>query len=218
MKKYNNQKGQDLIEYALLLAIVVGIGSFIFSGSGLKDSISSIFGNSSSLLGNVASASKDPSNMSSGDRNMKWLQETFMGYIGESWFQNQIGHSLTNRAEMDFTNSKDTAIGGLSDSDSDSNFMSNFDWKDLGDCSWVMTEYTKDGQPYYGVSIYDPSKNGGKKLSEQPTGSNNIITDVYRVDPNTGKVTQVASNVNQSVFQKTNKNGNTYNVIRGYKE
>ena len=218
MKKYNNQKGQDLIEYALLLAIVVGIGSFIFSGSGLKDSISSIFGNSSSLLGNVASASKDPTNMSSGDRNMKWLQETFMGYISESWFQNQIGYSLTNRTEMDFTNSKDSVIGGLSDSDSDSNFMSNFDWKDLGDCSWVMTEYTKDGQPYYGVSIYDPSKNGGKKLSEQPTGSNNIITDVYRVDPNTGKVTQVASNVNQSVFQKTNKNGNTYNVIRGYKE
>lgn len=219
MWKQNNQKGQGLVEYALMLAIVVGIGSFIFSGSGLKDSISSIFGNTSKLLGTVASASKDPSsNLSGDDRNMKWLQDTFMGYITEKWFQDQVGHALTNRTEMDFTNSKDTAIGGLSDSESNSNFMGNFDWKDLGDCSWVMTEYTKDGQPYYGVSIYDPSKNGGKKLSEQPTGSNNIITDVYRVDPNTGKVTQVASNVNQSVFQKTDKSGNTYNVIRGYKE
>lgn len=218
MKKYNNQKGQDLIEYALMLAIVVGIGSFIYSGSGMGNSISNIFGNTSNLLGVVASASKDPSNLSSDDRNMKWLQETFMGYITKKWFQDQVGHSLTNRTEMDFTNAKDTAIGGLSDSESNSNFMSHFDWNELGDCSWVMTEYTKDGKPYYGVSIYDPSKNGGKKLSEQPTGSNNIITDVYHVDPNTGKVTQVASNVNQSVFKKTDKNGNTYNVIRGYKK
>ena len=71
MKKYNNQKGQDLIEYALLLAIVVGIGSFIYSGSGMKDSISSIFGNTSNILGIAASDSANPSKDTVDDRNMK---------------------------------------------------------------------------------------------------------------------------------------------------
>ena len=79
MKKYNNQKGQDLIEYALLLAIVVGIGSFIYSGSGMKDSISSIFGNTSNILGIAASDSANPSKDTVDDRNMKWLLEKFLG-------------------------------------------------------------------------------------------------------------------------------------------
>lgn len=46
------QKGQDLIEYALLLAIVVGIGYLIYTTSGLNDNIQSIFSNA----GNVTSA------------------------------------------------------------------------------------------------------------------------------------------------------------------
>ena len=219
MKKYTNQKGQGLIEYALMLAIVVGIGSFIFSGSGLKDSISSIFGNTSNLLGNVASASKDPSNISSGDRNMKWLQETFMGYITEKWFQNQVGHALTTRKNMDFTLAKDNAFGGLSDSESNSQFMNKIDDSYLGDCSWVMTEYTENGKTYYGISIYDPAKNGGQKLSDLTPGSDGIqgvTTDVYKVDAATNEVTKYKSNAKQNVFKKTdNKTGNTYNVIRG---
>ncbi len=218
MKKYTDQKGQGLIEYALLLAIVVGIGSLIYSGSGLKDSISSIFGNSSNLLGTVASASKDPSsNLSGDDRNMKWLQEEFMSCINQDWFQKQIGNVIKKRNTMDFTNQLDNKIGGLCDSDSDSKFMNNFDDSDLGDCSWVMTEYTKDGQAYYGVSIYDPAKNGNKKLSEQSPGDRNITTDIYKIDPKTGTVTKVASDVKQSTFSHTDK-GKTYNVIRGYKE
>ena len=220
MKKYNNQKGQGLVEYALILAIVVGIGSFIFSGSGLKDSISSIFGNTSNLLGTVASASKDPSsNLSGDDRNMKWLQETFMGYITEKWFQDQVGHALTTRKNMDFTLAKDNAIGGLSDSESNSQFMNKIDDSYLGDCSWVMTEYTENGKTYYGVSIYDPAKNGGQKLSDLtpgPDGIQGVTTDVYKVDAATNEVTKYKSNAKQNVFKKkNNKTGNTYNVIRG---
>ena len=220
MKKYTNQKGQGLVEYALLLAIVVGIGSLIYSGSGLKDSISSIFGNSSNLLGTVASASKDPSsNLSGDDRNMKWLKDTLMGYINEKWFQDQVGHALTTRKNMDFTLAKDNAIGGLSDSESNSQFMNKIDDTYLGDCSWVMTEYTENGKAYYGVSIYDPAKNGGQKLSDLtpgPNGIQGVTTDVYKVDAATGEVTKYKSNAKQNVFKKTNnKTGNTYNVIRG---
>lgn len=220
MWKYNNQKGQDLIEYALLLAIVVGIGSFIFSGSGLKDSISSIFGNSSSLLGNVASASKDPSsNLSGDDRNMKWLKDTLMGYINEKWFQDQVGYALTTRKDMDFTKVRDDKFGGLSDSESNSNFMDKIDDSYLGDCIWVMTEYTENGNIYYGVSIYDPSKNGGQKLSDLtpgPEGIQGVTTDVNKIDTTTGDVTKYKSDAKQNVFKKTNNTtGTTYNVIRG---
>lgn len=55
------QKGQDLIEYALLLAIVVGIGYLIYTTSGLNDNIQSIFSNAKSVTSAAASvASKTP--------------------------------------------------------------------------------------------------------------------------------------------------------------
>lgn len=50
------QKGQDLIEYALLLAIVVGIGYLIYTTSGLNDNIQSIFTNASKVTSSAASA------------------------------------------------------------------------------------------------------------------------------------------------------------------
>ena len=45
-----NQKGQDLVEYALMLAIVIGIGWGIYSQTGVADSIKNVFGNASSLM------------------------------------------------------------------------------------------------------------------------------------------------------------------------
>ena len=49
MKK---QKGQDLIEYALMLALVVGIGSFIYT-QGYGDNISAVFDHAGNLLEEV---------------------------------------------------------------------------------------------------------------------------------------------------------------------
>lgn len=46
----NWQKGQDLVEYALMLAIVIGIGWGIYSQTGVADSIKNVFGNASSLM------------------------------------------------------------------------------------------------------------------------------------------------------------------------
>ena len=50
------QKGQDLIEYALLLAIVVGIGFMIYQTSGLQDSIKAIFTNAGNVTSSASSA------------------------------------------------------------------------------------------------------------------------------------------------------------------
>lgn len=52
------QKGQDLIEYALLLAIVVGIGYLIYATSGLQTSIKSIFSNAESVTSSAAAVAK----------------------------------------------------------------------------------------------------------------------------------------------------------------
>ena len=46
------QKGQDMIEYALMLALVVGIGGFIYT-QGYGDNISAVFNNAGSLLEQV---------------------------------------------------------------------------------------------------------------------------------------------------------------------
>lgn len=46
----NLQKGQGLVEYALMLAIIIGIGWGIYSQTGIADSIKNVFGNVSSLM------------------------------------------------------------------------------------------------------------------------------------------------------------------------
>lgn len=50
MKK---QKGQDIIEYALMLAVVVGIGFGIYAHVGIGDHISTVFNNAGNLLEEV---------------------------------------------------------------------------------------------------------------------------------------------------------------------
>ncbi|WP_302481102.1 Flp family type IVb pilin [uncultured Dialister sp.] len=56
--KYFGEKGQDLIEYALLLAIVVGIGYLIYTTSGLNDNIQSIFSNAKSVTSSASAVAK----------------------------------------------------------------------------------------------------------------------------------------------------------------
>lgn len=51
------KKGQDLIEYALLLALVVAVGVLIYQTSGLKNSLTTIFSNAGSLAKDAATVS-----------------------------------------------------------------------------------------------------------------------------------------------------------------
>ena len=51
------EKGQDMVEYALLLAIIVAIGWLIYDQSKLKDSLTTIFSNAGTLAGEAAEAS-----------------------------------------------------------------------------------------------------------------------------------------------------------------
>ena len=42
-RPYLGEKGQDMVEYALMLAIIVGIGWLIYRQAGLANSINNVF-------------------------------------------------------------------------------------------------------------------------------------------------------------------------------
>ncbi len=45
------EKGQDMVEYALMLAIIVGIGWMIYNQAKLDDKINAVFNSAASLMG-----------------------------------------------------------------------------------------------------------------------------------------------------------------------
>ena len=53
------EKGQDMVEYALMLAIIVGIGWLIYNQSELAGKINAVFSNSASLMEKAASNSTE---------------------------------------------------------------------------------------------------------------------------------------------------------------
>ncbi len=83
----NSQKGQDLVEYALMLAIVIGIGWGIYSQTGVADSIKNVFGNASSLM---ETAKKNTGTFDI-DAAMKRLDEMQKGYNSGKWFNYNRG-------------------------------------------------------------------------------------------------------------------------------
>lgn len=60
VKPVLGEKGQDMVEYALMLAIIVGIGWLIYQQAGLADSIKQVFSDSSSLMTEAAKKSVQP--------------------------------------------------------------------------------------------------------------------------------------------------------------
>ena len=48
--RYLGQKGQGIVEYALILAFVVGLAALLTSTGGLKEAISDVFTNTASKL------------------------------------------------------------------------------------------------------------------------------------------------------------------------
>ena len=52
------EKGQDMVEYALMLAIIVGIGWLIWKQSNLADQINAVFNNAGNLMNQANNQSK----------------------------------------------------------------------------------------------------------------------------------------------------------------
>lgn len=61
VRPYMGEKGQDLVEYALLLAVIVAIGYLIYQQEGLKNNISAIFSAADQLTESAANAATETS-------------------------------------------------------------------------------------------------------------------------------------------------------------
>ena len=83
----NSQKGQDLVEYALMLAIIIGIGWGIYSQTGVADSIKNVFGNASRLM---ETAKKNTGTFDI-DAAMKRLDDMQKAYNSGKWFDYKRG-------------------------------------------------------------------------------------------------------------------------------
>lgn len=82
-----SQKGQDLVEYALMLAIIIGIGWGIYSQTGVADSIKNVFGNASSLM---ETAKKNTGTFNI-DPVLKHFDEMQKKYHSDKWFNYKRG-------------------------------------------------------------------------------------------------------------------------------
>ena len=215
------QKGNNFVEYALMLALVVGIGWGLLGSYG--DGIPGIFGSASELLqagGKSDEDGKPNTEQKVYDRHMKWLSETLLALTkketgaGFQSFADYMGG--LNGAYFDKRKGPEfTTTNGLIDSDSLSKFVGQIDSSALKNDSWAMVGYKdkENGQLYYAVSIYSPDKNGGKTLAEQTLGTK-VTTDVYRVNPATNEILRLEGNASMQVAENTRKDGSTYHTLR----
>lgn len=156
------QKGNNFVEYALMLGLVVGIGWGVWGSYG--DGIPGIFGSAAELL----QAGSKSTEQKVYDRHMKWLQDTlkdtkagFQSFAG--YMNGPNGNYFDQRKGPEFTTEN-----GLIDSDSKSNFVKKIDSRALESDSWAMVGYKENDQLYYAVAIYSPDKYGGMTLADQP--------------------------------------------------
>lgn len=218
------QKGNNFVEYALMLGLVVGIGWGLLGSYG--DGIPGIFGSASELLqagGKSDEDGKPNTEQKVYDRHMKWLSETLLALTkketgaGFQSFADYMGG--LNGAYFDKRKGPEfTTTNGLIDSDSLSKYVKQIDSSALQNDSWAMVGYKdkENGQLYYAVSIYSPDKNGGKTLAEQTLGTK-VTTDVYRVNPATNEILRLEGNASMQVAEKTRTDGTKYHVLRDLK-
>lgn len=213
------QKGNNFVEYALMLGLVVGIGWGVLGSYG--DGIPGIFGSAAELL----QAGSKSTEQKVYDRHMKWLKDTLlaltqkeMGPGFQSFFDYMGGHGLNGKYFDQRKGPEFTTENGLIDSDSLSKFVGQIDSSALQNDSWAMVGYKEKGQLYYAVAIYSPDKNGGMTLADQPAGTT-VKTDVYRVNPDTGEIRRLKNNVSMQVGENTRKDGSgsKYHVLRDLK-
>ena len=203
------QKGNNFVEYALMLGLVVGIGWGLLGSYG--DGTPRVFGSAAELL----QAGSKSTEQKVYDRHMKWLKDTLLAHPG---FQSFVGYmGGPNESYFDQRKGPEfTTTNGLIDSDSKSKFVSQIDSRALQNDSWAMVGYKEKGQLYYAVSIYSPDKNGGKTLADQSVGTK-VTTDVYRVNPATNEILRLEKNGSMQVGENTRKDGSKYHVLRDLK-
>ncbi len=175
----NSQKGQDLVEYALMLAIIIGIGWGIYSQTGVADSIKNVFGNASSLM-ETAKKNTGTVDMKAIIDRIEAIQTNYrsgpygMGYtrglIQSSWLKNG--------------DEKDSTIGKLA-SELDATMWTYYNGK-RSDLENGVLYWTTENLDSVNLDRHDNAQ--GKNWSEQTVLS-------YRYDRDTGTYSVIKNHV-----------------------
>lgn len=171
----NSQKGQDLVEYALMLAIIIGIGWGIYSQTGVADSIKNVFGNASSLM---ETAKKQGTNISWEEifQCLKEIQKNgnYSSRNTDSGMSYKRG--LIQSGWLTDTDKENSTIGKLA--------------SELGATMWTFYNGENKGKPELesGVLYWTTDDLSSAKLTRD--GNNyysqeNVLS--YRYDPSTGQ-------------------------------
>ena len=173
----NSQKGQDLVEYALMLAIIIGIGWGIYSQTGVADSIKNVFGNASSLM--------ETAKKNTGTVDMKAIIDRII--------QKQTDYS---RGDMNFTrgliqsgwltenDKKDSTIGKLA-SELDATMWTYYNGKKSGLENGVLYWTTENLDS---VTLTPNANTSGNNWSKETVLS-------YRYDRDTGTYSVIKNHV-----------------------
>lgn len=172
----NSQKGQDLVEYALMLAIIIGIGWGIYSQTGVADSIKNVFGNASSLM--------ETAKKNTGTVDMKAIID-------------RIDDMQKGYHDGNLNNGMDYRRGLIQ-----SGWLKNGDETDptIGKLGATMWTYyngqnpNKRGYLESGV-LYWTTEDLDHELDEKGTGFSNKTVLSYRYDSNTGEYSVIENRV-----------------------
>lgn len=113
-RKEKRAKGQNMVEYALMLAIVVGIGWGIYDQAGLASSVKGVFADAGGLLAHASKGEKAAFDIQPSIDKLKALYEKYNRGNGPM----QAGDQNTNRwilmdTWLDDTDRNDTDIAKL---------------------------------------------------------------------------------------------------------
>ena len=171
-RKEKRAKGQNMVEYALMLAIVVGIGWGIYDQAGLASSVKGVFPNAGGLLEHASKGEKAAFDIQSSIDKLKALYEKYN--LGNGHMQ--AGDKNTNRGILmdtwlDDTDRNDTDIAKLT--------------SELGATQWIY--YHGEGPKYPNsisrdsVGLYWSTEDLSKaQLTESPDNySNESVLSYY---------------------------------------
>lgn len=175
----NSQKGQDLVEYALMLAIIIGIGWGIYSQTGVADSIKNVFGNASSLM---ETAKKNTGTFDM-EAVLKRIQEIQTDYRGNG-YDMDYKRGLIQSGWLTGENQNDGTIGKLA-SELDATMWTYYNGKksDLenGVLYWTTEELDS-------VTLTPNANTSGNNWSKETVLS-------YRYDRDTGTYSVIKNHV-----------------------
>lgn len=176
-----SQKGQDLVEYALMLAIIIGIGWGIYSQTGVADSIKNVFGNASSLMETAKKQGVNP-NLDEIIQHIRELQSKKEYSSGD--LDKGINYNRGIIQSGWLTAEDDSTIGKLV-SELDATMWTYYNGKKSGLENGVLYWTTEDLDS---VTLTPNANTSGNNWSKETVLS-------YRYDPSTGKYSVIKNHV-----------------------